>query len=327
MKTIRGTGAVRGLRWPFQENLLMSSYRYLHLDVFTGTRFEGNQLAVFLDARGLDTATMQKMAQEMNFAESTFLLPAESPETDIRMRIFTPAFEMPMAGHPTVGTTFALASTGAITPARDRWTYGLNIGPTPVGLEWAGDTLAFAWMTQRVPEFRPPVVPVDEILRAAGVDPAAVTASGCPVEEGSSGAAFIYVPVATREAVDGAEPDVARLKALRSAFPGDHIGVFVFSTEAVEPGVTVYSRMFAPGHGVPEDPGTGSASGPLGAYLVRHGQVAGDEAQRIVSRQGVKMGRPCRIHVRVDQDGSGAVTGVKVGGQAVIVAHGDLTIS
>ncbi|MGE3190416.1 MAG: PhzF family phenazine biosynthesis protein, partial [Vicinamibacterales bacterium] len=251
----------------------MAAYRYLHLDVFTDRLFEGNQLAVFLDARGLDTATMQAMTAEMNFAESTFLLPAESDDTDIRMRIFTPAFEMPMAGHPTVGTTFALASTGVIAAGRDRWVFGLNIGPTPVGLEWRDGALAFAWMTQRVPEFRVPAVPAADIIRAAGVDPAAVAATGLPVEEGSSGAAFMYVPVATRAAVDAAEPDTSRLRRLVSAFGGDHIGVFVFSAEAGDPAATAYSRMFAPGHGVPEDPATGAASGPLGAYLVRHGLV------------------------------------------------------
>ena len=109
---------------------------YLHYDVFTGEALLGNQLAVFTDARGLDTAKMQRLAREMNFSESTFILPAERSDTDIRMRIFTPMNEMPMAGHPTIGSTFALAQTGVIRPGSARFVFGLNIGPVPVDLEW-----------------------------------------------------------------------------------------------------------------------------------------------------------------------------------------------
>jgi len=112
--------------------------RYLHLDVFTAEKFGGNQLAVFLDARGLAAETMQAVTKEMNFSECTFILPAERPDTDIRMRIFTPGREMPMAGHPTVGSTFALALAGVIPPGRPRWVFGLNVGPTPVDIDWDG---------------------------------------------------------------------------------------------------------------------------------------------------------------------------------------------
>src|SRR5687767_9884246 len=112
----------------------MPDLRFLHYDVFTASRFEGNQLAVFPDARGIETHTMQTIAREMNFSESTFILPAEHPETDIRMRIFTPGSELPMAGHPTIGTTFALAHDGVIAAGRDRFVFGLGVGPTPVEL-------------------------------------------------------------------------------------------------------------------------------------------------------------------------------------------------
>ena len=109
---------------------------YLHYDVFTGEALVGNQLAVFTDARGLDTSKMQRLAREMNFSESTFILPPERSDTDIRMRIFTPMNEMPMAGHPTIGSTFALAHTGIIRPGSARFVFGLNIGAVPVDLEW-----------------------------------------------------------------------------------------------------------------------------------------------------------------------------------------------
>ena len=107
---------------------------YLHYDVFTSEPLLGNQLAVFLDARSLSTEKMQGLAREMNFSESTFILPTERPDTDIRMRIFTPYNEMPMAGHPTIGSTFALAETGVIAQNTTRFVFGLNIGPTPVDL-------------------------------------------------------------------------------------------------------------------------------------------------------------------------------------------------
>ena len=111
---------------------------YLHYDVFTDKPLVGNQLAVFTDAQGLHTAQMQAIAREMNFSESTFILPTERPGTDIRMRIFTPYNEMPMAGHPTIGSTFALAHNGVIKTGAKRFVFGLNIGPTPVDLEWEG---------------------------------------------------------------------------------------------------------------------------------------------------------------------------------------------
>src|SRR5262245_3461939 len=126
-------------------------YRYLHLDVFTVEPLAGNQLAVFLDAGGLEAELMQRIALEMAFAETTFVLPAEQPGTDCRVRIFTPRVELPMAGHPTIGTTFALAHEQFVSEGRPSITLGLGVGPTPVDLEWRENRLQFAWMTQRLP--------------------------------------------------------------------------------------------------------------------------------------------------------------------------------
>jgi trans-2,3-dihydro-3-hydroxyanthranilate isomerase len=303
----------------------MPTLRYLHYDVFTSRPFEGNQLAVFDDARGVSASDMQRLTNEMNFAESTFVLPAETPGTDIRMRIFTPARELPMAGHPTVGTTFALADSGVIARGREGWVFGLNIGPVPVALDWNGGTLRAAWMDQGRPEFRAPGSPVDDILGAINADRAAWEGTGWPVEEGSCGNAFVIVPLASRAAVDACEPDIAAMRRLGSAFPGGHIGVFVFSAEAAADGATVYSRMFAPDAGVVEDPATGSACGPLGGYLVRHGVVPVGQASSIVSAQGVKMGRPSRLRIRVEASPTREVTRVHVGGAAVKVGEGTIT--
>ena len=303
----------------------MPTARYLHYDVFTDRAFEGNQLAVFPDATGLETATMQRLTNEMNFAESTFVLPAERPDTDIRMRIFTPAREMPMAGHPTVGTTFALAALGRIAPRRERWTFGLNIGPTPVSLDWSGDTLVTAWMDQGRPEFKGAADPAEALLAAVNASAADWRSMSLPIEEGSCGAAFFYVPLATRAAVDACSPDAAAMRRLQTAFAGNHIGIFVFSPEPGDDGATVYSRMFAPQAGVFEDPATGSATGPLAAYLVRHGVVTPEAAAAggLVSLQGVAMGRRSVLRMRAESS-AGEVTRVHVGGAAVHVGDGEL---
>lgn len=299
----------------------MPSVRYLHYDVFTSRPFEGNQLAVFLEAQSLDGGAMQRLTNEMNFAESTFVLPRESGDTDVRMRIFTPAREMPMAGHPTIGTTFALASLGVIPRDRRTWVFGLNVGPVPVGLEWGADGLARAWMDQGRPEFRPLVTAPADLLAAVNAEPAAFAAAGLPIEEGSCGNAFFFLPLATRAAVDACAPDGARFRALRSAFPAG-VGVFVFTPERGADGADVYCRMFAPEAGVIEDPATGSAHGPLGAYLVRHGVVPA--GQTITSAQGIAMGRPSTLLVRVDTADDREVTSVHVGGAAVRVGEGTL---
>ena len=187
--------------------------RYLHYDVFTDRKFEGNQLAVFPDARDLTTAQMQTITREMNFSESTFLLPPESPGTDVRMRIFTPTQEMPMAGHPTIGSTFCLAHTGVLAPGRPRVVFGLNVGPTPVDLEWRETQLGFAWMTQGLPEFGP--VLDDRALVASTLGLAAADLlAGLPIQTVSCGFPVLLVPIRDREAVDRAVSDAAAFRRL-----------------------------------------------------------------------------------------------------------------
>jgi trans-2,3-dihydro-3-hydroxyanthranilate isomerase len=305
--------------------IMTNRYRYLHLDVFTAEKFGGNQLAVFVDARGLSTDQMQAATREMNFSESTFILPAERPDTDIRMRIFTPGREMPMAGHPTVGSTFALAFAGVIPPGRRRWVFGLNIGPTPVDIDWDGERPAFAWMTQQRPVFGPTVADVDAAAGAVGLGADAIRATGLPVQEVSCGVPFVFIPLATRADVDAAAPNLDAFNRLCEASGADNHAMFVFSPERGPDDATVYSRMFAPGLGVFEDPATGAASGPLGCYLITHGVVPADRADRILSLQGVKMGRPSRVHIAIGLD-DGEITRVQVGGEAVLVGEGYLDV-
>jgi trans-2,3-dihydro-3-hydroxyanthranilate isomerase len=303
----------------------MKSYRYLHLDVFSDRLFGGNQLTVFLDGRGLATNTMQSIAKEMSFSETTFVLPAERADTDVRMRIFTPAAELPIAGHPTVGSTFALARAGVIAPGRDRFVFGLGIGPVPVELAWRNGELSFVWMTQPLPAFSSPVTDVGCAAAALGVPESAVADTGLPVQVVSCGVPFLIVPMTTRRAVDGASLNAAAFDTLTAALPEAPNGVFLFSRERGPEKATVYSRMFAPEVGVVEDPATGVASGPLGCYLVRHHAVTAAEAGSILSLQGVKMGRPSEVHVSIGVD-AGGIRSVRVGGTSVFAGEGTLDI-
>jgi trans-2,3-dihydro-3-hydroxyanthranilate isomerase len=302
------------------------SYRYLHYDVFTDHLFGGNQLAVFLDGRGLSADAMQAIAKEMNFSESTFLFPPEQPGTDARMRIFTPGEELPMAGHPTIGTTFALARAGVIAPGRKAFMFGCNIGPVPVALTWSGDDLSFAWMTQRLPAFGEPIPDPARTAAMLSLSPAAVAGTGLPVQVISCGVPFLYVPLTTRMAVDNAVLNAALFEELCEATKTTANGVFVFTSQPGDARATVYSRMFAPGLGVTEDPATGSASGPLGCYLVRHKVAQPEKADAMISLQGVKMGRPSHVHISIGLE-KGEISSVRVGGEAVLAGEGTLYVT
>ena len=296
---------------------------FLQVDVFTSVPFEGNQLAVFHDAGALPEALMPVLAREMNFPESTFLVDGAAAGTDQRMRIFTPQEELPMAGHPTIGTTFAMAALGRIRAPSARLVFDCKVGAIPVELEWTdGGLLDFAWMEQPRPEFG---APLDAALRADLAGALGLEARDLrdsPLQTVSSGVPFFFVPLSDEAAVDRASADRARLAALfaRAGEPEPR-PVFVFAMSARD-GVSCYSRMFAPEFGIPEDPATGGASGPLGCYLLRHGLVSRDEARALVSLQGVKMQRPSRIHIAIDATGDGEITRVRVGGRAVVVGEG-----
>ncbi len=296
-------------------------YRYLHLDVFTDRPFEGNQLAVFPEAQGLEAPAMLRMTREMNYSESTFILPPEQ-NGDVRMRIFTPGEEMPMAGHPTIGSTFALAHLKVIEPGRDRFTFELPVGPTPVGLEWDGDRLSFAWMTQQRPKYGAVATDAPALADALHIDRHAVM--DLPLEEVSCGVPFFFLPLKSRAAVDQAESEKLAMNRFFERQKLSFHALFLFTLEGAADEATAYSRMFAPGLGVSEDPATGAASGPLGCYMVKHALVDASRARHFVSLQGVKMGRPSRIHISIEQEGA-QISRVRVGGRAVLVGEGTLT--
>jgi trans-2,3-dihydro-3-hydroxyanthranilate isomerase len=300
---------------------IVNGRRYLQYDVFTDKPLAGNQLAVFTETAGLTAAEMQAMTRETRFSECTFVQPAEAAGTDVRLRIFGPANEMQFAGHPVIGSTFALADDGAIAAGKKEFTFGLGIGPTLVELEWQGDRLQFAWMTQQKPVFGPTLNAPAALAATLGIDPSALRPDPLP-QEVNCGSPFFFVPLVSRAAVDQAVVDLRASAAMFEAAKITRRGLFIFSTEPGADGATAYSRMM----GANEDPATGSASGPLGCYLVKHGLVPADKAGSIVSAQGVKMGRPSRIHIKIDLAG-GEISRVRVGGTSVLVGEGRLRAS
>jgi trans-2,3-dihydro-3-hydroxyanthranilate isomerase len=291
-------------------------YSFVRVDVFTDRVFGGNPLAVVLDAQGLADGVMQAIAREMNLSETTFVLPSSRPDCAARVRIFTPARELPFAGHPTIGTAWVLATEGRLGGAA-RAALEEGIGPVEVDLDGDPSRPGFVWMRHRDAAFGPEVTARAAVAAALGLDEADLQ-PGVPICTGSTGSEFLYVPLRTRAAVDRAALDVT---AMRRAFGDAPLpGVFVFAPETAG----AYSRMFAPHtSGVPEDPATGAASGPLGAYLVIHGLVGPGDPVALVSEQGTAMGRPSLVHIRVRARGAGA-TGIRVGGRVVPVLRGTL---
>jgi trans-2,3-dihydro-3-hydroxyanthranilate isomerase len=271
---------------------------YVVVDVFTGTPFEGNQLAVFTDARGLADELMQRLARELNFSETVFVLPPEGPG-DARLRIFTPAHELAFAGHPVLGCAIVLGTA----LSRTSLSLETGLGPIAVELRREAGRIAGGSMRQAIPRWRP-YEREAELLRALGVE-----RSGLPVEAYENGPLHVYVELASEGEVAALTPDMPALAELSPAAANCFAGS----------GRRWKTRMFAPGGGVPEDPATGSAAGPLAVHLSRHGRIAfGDE---IEIHQGIEVGRPSVLYARAE--GSPAqIRRVEVAGSAVIVAEG-----
>jgi trans-2,3-dihydro-3-hydroxyanthranilate isomerase len=302
----------------------MRTLRYLHYDVFTDRPFEGNQLAVFPEPDGLAADDMQRIAREMNFSESTFIFPRETPDTDVRMRIFTPGEELPMAGHPTIGSTFALVAEGVIAIARERFVFGLGLGPTPVTLDWKGDQLDFAWMTQKLPVSEGRIADRGALAASLGIGPGDLL-ERAPAEVVSCGLPYLFAALTSRAAVDRVTMNRPVYAACCKAAGLPERPLFVFTLDENATGESIYSRMLAPGFGIAEDPATGSASGPLGCYLQAHQLLPASRLTHFISLQGVAMQRPSRIHVSIGTDGD-RVTSVRIGGRSILVGQGTLKL-
>jgi trans-2,3-dihydro-3-hydroxyanthranilate isomerase len=317
-----GLAGFAALAWPrgAAAQPVGRSYRYIHLDVFTEKPMQGNQLFVFTQPAGLDTETMQTMTRESNLSECTFVFPPEAAGTDHRVRIFTRTAETPFAGHPTIGTAFALAHAGVLKPGTARTTFGLGVGPINLDLDWKGGTLAFAWMTQLKPTFGKTVTDSAALAAALGV---AALDTRAPAQEVNCGSNFFIVALPTRKAVDAAVIDRAKVDAVFAAAGIQRRGIYVFSVENAGDDATAYSRML-PSGGI-EDPATGSAVGPAGCFAAKYGFVPRERIGAMTFLQGVLARRPSRLHVRVAMSGV-EVTDVKVGGASVVVGDGSMTV-
>jgi len=303
----------------------MSKYKYVLVDVFTKQAFGGNQLAVFTDARGLSDQQMQSVAKELNLSEVTFVLPPQDPANDFRVRIFTPAVELPMAGHPTIGTAFVLARQGMLksTGAEVVIRFEEKVGLIPVKLQFVNGLPDFIQMQQPVPPFRPRFSDYATAARMLSLD-IEMLDTDLPLEVVSCGVPILFVPLKSLQAVRSVKfrQDVAE-SMLEQAGTQE---VFVFTSETEYEGSTVHSRMFAPRIGIPEDPATGGASGPLGCYMVRYNLINPASTVKIVSEQGIEMNRPGFLYIEIDQTDT-QITGVRVGGQCYFMGEGFLELS
>lgn len=291
----------------------MRSFSFLQLDVFTSRPLEGNQLAVFPDARGLTDAEMQAVAKEMNLSETSFVLPREpavEAQRGVRTRIFTTEEELPFAGHPTLGTAWALRREG-----QNKVVLELQVGAIPVEFEQQTGGL-FGEMRQRDPEFGV-IHSREDIARAAGLRPDDIAAD-LPIQTVSTGVAFAIVPLVSLDASRRMAPDFRIMNAY--AENSDAKFFYFVCRQTAQPEARLHARMiFYNG----EDPGTGSAAGCCAAWMVKHGVAKSDE--RVLIEQGLEMKRPCQIFVRATRQGD-TVVNVRVGGQAVEIFRGELRL-
>jgi trans-2,3-dihydro-3-hydroxyanthranilate isomerase len=276
----------------------LNEHPFVTADVFTDTPLEGNQLAVFTDGAAIPPELMQKLAKEMNYAESVFVLPPEK-DGDARIRIFTPTRELPFAGHPVLGSAFVV---GEPLPT-DMIKLETGLGTISIELERDGDRLTFGRMEQAVPQWRA-YERAEELLAAAGVERSAL-----PVEAYPNGPLHVYMAVEGEQALAALEPDFAAL--------ADHAGVGANCFTGS--GRSWRLRMFGPALGVDEDAASGSAAGPLAVHLARHGWI--DFGDEIEIRQGESVGRPSKLYARAEGSPE-RIERVEVGGSAVIVASG-----
>jgi len=287
---------------------------YHLVDVFTSTPLEGNALAVFTDATGLDARTMQRIARELNLSETTFILPKESSEAATRVRIFTPAYEMEFAGHPTIGTVSVMRSIGFVPSDSQTIVLDENVGRVSVRVDDGEDLL---WLTT------PPIREIAQYPRGA-------CATALSLEERdlipdvpcmllSAGNPNLFVPVLDRETVDRAWVNEPAFAQLVSDQP-EPTCLFVFTP--TERGA--YSRMFGPEFGIVEDPATGSATGPLAKYMMQHGLASRGDGTRFISEQGVKMGRRSILHVLIH--GENGADAIEIGGTVTPIGSGSIRL-
>lgn len=312
----------------------MPKYHFYQIDVFTNQAFGGNPLAVFPEGDGLSSRQMQTIALEMNLSETTFVLPAENPEADFKVRIFTPARELPFAGHPVVGTHWLLAHLGRVVLEEPVTTVRFELG---VGVRAAQLHVTAGEVTKVVMDHQKPGVfaiaseeQVERLANGLGLPTEAILETRWPVQVVSTGARQLFVPVRTLGEVQSLQPGKQDASAMNRVLDEldpaekDIHSIMVLSLETESDASDVHTRMFAPKLGIAEDPATGSASGGLGAYLIENRIInATPPTTYITSEQGIEAGRPSTIYIEVDGP-PGDIAMVRVGGEVVPLIEGVL---
>ena len=303
----------------------MVRYKFYTADVFTEQIFGGNQLAVFPDARGLDTDLMQKIAKEFNLSETAFVFPPEKSSNTKKLRIFTPATELPFAGHPTVGTAYVLASIGVI-PLEDAQTeiiFEEGVGLVPVSIyAEAGKPISAYLTAAKLPEFGDNPISYDIIAQTISLQERDLLLGEWSPQPASCGVPFLFIPVRDRDALARASLNREYWhKNLKSSWAPD---VYLFCLDPEREGSDIRSRMFAPSMGIEEDPATGAAASALAGYLgVRNSTTDGIVKWQV--EQGFEMGRPSILQVEAEKV-NGNIVKVRVGGRSIMVSEGVITI-
>ncbi len=292
-------------------------YRFVTCDVFTDRRFGGNQLAVLLDARGLSDAEMQRIANEFNFSETTFVLPPADARRAAQVRIFTPVQELPFAGHPTVGTAYALATLGVVPANVQDIVLEEKVGPVPVRIDRDGARVTCCTLSAaQMPKLLPPAPPRATLAAMLALDPSDI-ADGA--EGWSCGVPFLVVPLKSLDAMARIRPDNGAILRALADHPAK--AVYPVTQEAKD---VWRVRSFVPHMGVAEDPATGSAAASFAGWIHAR-SPGGDGTLRLRLNQGIEMGRASELALELDRKG-GAVTAVRVGGASVLVSEGTITL-
>jgi len=310
------SGMVPGDTWRIREMRLA----YHVLDVFTDRRFGGNPLAVVLEADALDTVRMQTIAREFNLSETVFVCKPQNAAHTARVRIFTPAIEMPFAGHPTVGTAALLAQLKAPEPGGNGDALVVleeGVGPVRIGVRMRAGVAPFAeFDAPKLPEESGTLPAADRLAAALGLIPAEIGFENHRPLRIAAGNSFAFVPISTLDAMAKAHVAPAHWSA---AFHGG-LGAFLYCRQTVHTTSAFHARMFAPEHGVPEDPATGSAAVGFAGVIHRFDDIPDGLHKRTVE-QGYEMGRPSQIELSLEVE-RGKLAGVRIGGHAVRVAEG-----
>jgi trans-2,3-dihydro-3-hydroxyanthranilate isomerase len=303
-----------------------SKHRFVTLDVFTATAFGGNQLAVFPDASGIPEDALLNITREFNFAEVTFCYPPANAAHTKRVRIFTPAREIPFAGHPTVGTAIALVElgqAGAAAGGEFKLVLEEGVGPIPVTVKKTAGAVSFAqFTTAKLAEVGPATPSRGALAEMLSIDAEDILATPMAPQNVSCGLPFLMVPLRSVDAVSRSRVRMDKWETtLKSAWAPD---IFIFAKKSEGGDSHYHARMYGPGVNVPEDPATGSANACLAGYLgARASQQDGTLAWKV--DQGVEMGRPSRIEIEADKS-AGAVTAIRVGGNAAMMTEGTFAV-